>query len=610
MVNEEFEQVLGGKVLAWVGAVAVVAGFALLFAMGISQGWIGEGARTLMAAGVSLMLLLTGVWLHERRGHAQAARAAAATGICGLFMSATVASALYELVPAAAGLVLAFAIGALATALALRWSSPLMGALGIAGAVLAPVLVGAPSTTTTIVFEAVAVASAVGVLLWAPWDWLLLTVIGLSAPQWLAWLFHTESPVAVIVVSVVFGSLYAAAALGFELRAPSQKLRLASLGVVALNALMLGVAGWLRLKALGHDDLALMWLAFLSLAHLAGGLAAHRSRRITSDLGLVCLSMSVLLADVAFALTVDGAARAAGFAVGGVVMALLARRHGGADGVLAQYGLGGHIAVSALQALHEVTMARAGDGTTAAAVGALVAVAVGCLLSARLAEAGYEGWRVALDITGLAAVAGIAVMTLDGAALAVAWSAQAVALAKIGARRDDLLAQAASIVLLILAGVYALGWLVPPGGLVDGAGDLGAAALGGGAVAGATALCALAMARNEAARRILALAAPVVALYVASILVVSLGPAAQGQLMLSALWALSGVLALIAGLRLRDRTVRMGAWGLLALAAGKVFMYDLAALTSVYRVGSFLALGLLLLTGALAYQRMRPALTA
>ena len=39
-------------------------------------------------------------------------------------------------------------------------------------------------------------------------------------------------------------------------------------------------------------------------------------------------------------------------------------------------------------------------------------------------------------------------------------------------------------------------------------------------------------------------------------------------------------------------------------------MYDLASLTSVYRVGSFLALGILLLTGALAYQRMRPPLTA
>jgi uncharacterized membrane protein len=37
-----------------------------------------------------------------------------------------------------------------------------------------------------------------------------------------------------------------------------------------------------------------------------------------------------------------------------------------------------------------------------------------------------------------------------------------------------------------------------------------------------------------------------------------------------------------------------------------VFLYDLAALTSVYRVGSFLALGLLLLVAAGAYQRMRP----
>jgi uncharacterized membrane protein len=52
--------------------------------------------------------------------------------------------------------------------------------------------------------------------------------------------------------------------------------------------------------------------------------------------------------------------------------------------------------------------------------------------------------------------------------------------------------------------------------------------------------------------------------------------------------------------------VRMGAWGLLSLAVGKVFLYDLAALTSIYRVASFLALGVLLLTAALAYQRMRP----
>src|SRR3954453_13078376 len=127
MVNEDFEQVLGGRVLAWVGAAAVVAGFTLLFAMGISRGWIGEGERTLMAGGVALGLLISGVWLHERRGRVQAARAAAATGVCGLFMAATGASAVYDLVPTVAGLGLAFATGALATILALRLGVALDG---------------------------------------------------------------------------------------------------------------------------------------------------------------------------------------------------------------------------------------------------------------------------------------------------------------------------------------------------------------------------------------------------------------------------------------------------------------------------------------------------
>jgi hypothetical protein len=201
-------------------------------------------------------------------------------------------------------------------------------------------------------------------------------------------------------------------------------------------------------------------------------------------------------------------------------------------------------------------------------------------------------------------------MTLDGAALTVAWSAQAVALARIGTRRNDDVAYGAAFVHLIAAGAWAVLDQVPPTGLVSGADELVAAAVGGGAVAIAIAGCALVLRRSDPARRILALVAPVVALYVASVLVVSLGPDAQGQLLLSALWSVAGVVALVVGLRRRDQTVRFGAWGLLGLAAGKVFLYDLASLTSVYRVGSFLALGILLLTGALAYQRMRPALTA
>jgi uncharacterized membrane protein len=80
----------------------------------------------------------------------------------------------------------------------------------------------------------------------------------------------------------------------------------------------------------------------------------------------------------------------------------------------------------------------------------------------------------------------------------------------------------------------------------------------------------------------------------------------QGQALLSALWALAGVAALVVGLVRDSRALRLAALALLTLTAGKVFVFDLASLTSLYRVASCVALGLLLLVGAFAWQRIRP----
>jgi uncharacterized membrane protein len=54
------------------------------------------------------------------------------------------------------------------------------------------------------------------------------------------------------------------------------------------------------------------------------------------------------------------------------------------------------------------------------------------------------------------------------------------------------------------------------------------------------------------------------------------------------------------------RPVRLAALGLVLVAVGKVFLFDLATLTSVYRVASFIALGVLLLAAAFVWQRIRP----
>jgi len=88
--------------------------------------------------------------------------------------------------------------------------------------------------------------------------------------------------------------------------------------------------------------------------------------------------------------------------------------------------------------------------------------------------------------------------------------------------------------------------------------------------------------------------------------VLDLGVRQQGQLLLSALWSFVGVALVVVGLRRDVRSLRLGALGLLGVTIGKVFLYDLSTLTSIYRVVSFVGLGLLLLGAAYAWQRLRP----
>jgi len=693
------EDFLGGRVLAWLGGIAVIAGLAFLLTVAISRGWIGESGRTVLAAAVSTALLVAGARAREKRVRNDAALAAAAAGVAGLFGTLVVAGQVYELIPLELALPLSLLVGAAATGLAVRWRAQVMGWLGLLGALLAPAVLGDHGS---IAFLAVAYGATVAVLVRERWTALMFTAFAVTTLQWGFWMTSPEpSPPATLLVLVVFGALSAAAAVGFEIRRRESAVRTEAVVLLVLNAFVLDVAGALTLHPAGP------WLAAVAAAHLLVGLV--RIPRVSRELSLVALGLGVILADIAFAVLTSGLPLTLGWAASAVGFGWLLRRaKTDSDRAFAMAGLGGHLASALMHALVVDVPGQAlggGDGGAAAVV-AIAAVGVSAAVSGRLSGR----FRIPLDALALAALAYASALTLDGVALTAALAGQAAGLATLARRGGDPVATygAAAFVLLAVAHVlgvvappamlhtgipadaifalvavaagaalasrapfaepaiavglraitvaalaylaaltldglaltaalsfeaavlaalsvrfddepaaigatamgglaltYALTALAPPDALIDGL-DAPAAAFAG-LVAVLAALAAGSRARfpDPKPRGALEALAAVTALYLASVEVVTYAGEA-GQTALSVLWAAAGVGTLAAGLVLDRARLRQGALALLALTAGKVFVYDLASLDSMARVGSLVGMGLLLLAGGFFWQRVRP----
>lgn len=612
----DLEELLGGRLLALVGGVAVLVGLAFLVALAVDRGWIGEEARVSLAFAGSLALLGAGVWLAERRGRSQAALATVGTATGGLFLSVTAAGSLYGLVPDVVALAAALGVGALAAALAVRWRSPAVAGLGIGGAMLAPVYASSFPSGEGIAFLAVAFAASAAVLLRERWEWLRVAAFAIAMAQLAVWAGWTAvSPPLLLLALGVFGVIGLALAVGYELRMPAEGLRPSTALLVATNALVVGGTGATVL----FDDLgersAGAWMGALAIAHVLLGAALLRFRPASRHVAYLLLGVSLIAADLAFALLVDGAALAVGWAASAAALAALGRRYG--EGELVPVTLAGQLSLAIAHTVLFAPPAGVVGGSEAVPYGPLVTIAAAAFACARLARPGEDVWRLLADATGLVTVAYLTAVTVDGVVLLAAFGAQALALAHVGRRTGDRLAEAGAAGFLALAVGHALAFEAPPVGLVDGVRNLGAAVLALAVVAGVSNRLARAAAGIDPGM-LRSLAGGAV-LYGASLAIVTafgpatagltdagaLDPSQQGQAVLSAFWTLCGLGLLWAGLRLDRQIVRLYGFALLSLAAAKVFLFDMATLESGWRILSFVVLGLLLLAGAFAYQRLR-----
>jgi uncharacterized membrane protein len=287
----EFERLFGGRVFAWMGGLAVLLGVVFFLRSAVDSSWFTEEVRTLMGAVGSFLLLVFGVWLHERRGHLEVARALVAAAIPGLFATAVVATQTYDLISPVIGLEAAALIGVVGVFIAVRWSSMLVGSVGMLGALAAPMLTGTTSEAGSIAFVAMALAASVGVLLWRRWNWLALGAFAVSAPQLIAWVAESryiglfggsgeggEPVLLVLAVLAGFWVLYAAAAFGYELRSRGEeKLPVSSWLLLLSSSILVVGVGCIVISDDSTSSLALdAWIFGFAGAHLLLGEIARR----------------------------------------------------------------------------------------------------------------------------------------------------------------------------------------------------------------------------------------------------------------------------------------------------------------------------------------------
>ena len=73
-------------------------------------------------------------------------------------------------------------------------------------------------------------------------------------------------------------------------------------------------------------------------------------------------------------------------------------------------------------------------------------------------------------------------------------------------------------------------------------------------------------------------------------------------------WSIFAALVLVAGFMLKERTYRLLGLGILGVAVARIFFVDVWQLDTIYRILSFLILGVLLLAAGFLYNRFAEAL--
>ncbi len=643
------EDFLGGRVLLVVGVVVVLFGLAFFLKWAIDRGWVRPEIRVTAGAVFGLLALYGGDRM-RRRGFDMFGHAVMGGGLGAVYLSVFFAAGRYDLI----GRHPAFALTAIVTAggawLAVRRSAPLLAYLGFLGGFLAPALLssGRDELALLLAWLVLLYAGVLAVTWRRPWyglDGLSLVAAAGYGAQWLQ-KHHTAANdgAAMVLLAILTLSILVLSLGPASLR--RQRVHLASLVVALLTGLFAAIGGF---TVMYPDHQIALGCALLALAAVyvgsgvrcrSGASQSRQSSESTQATQSTVAGESALfgmaIAAVAAAIPtfLDGALIAPAFSAAGVVAAYLGARH------RLPVVLGGGLALIAIglgdlfvnrQPLHDGVAFPFANGeffswaspATALVLAGLIVRWVGDWKRTGSVIAGIGLWLyaplLAVEILdgfnlrrsqfgpGRAEELGLAGATvaLAGYAAAMAWLVRGRSARAHALPRWPLFLCYLSAAALLLATHNAA--FTPVLNLVF----LAAA------VAWASALY-VAASQRRGWREFLFFVVIAYGCWALAdemmddggVVVLIAGASAEdaelrGLVYWSVSWAIYGGALLAAGFVLSKPGLRWAGLGVFLLTVAKVFLVDLAALPTAYRIGGFMVLGVLLVAASYLYQRAR-----
>ncbi|HEX8623763.1 MAG TPA: DUF2339 domain-containing protein [Allosphingosinicella sp.] len=434
-----FEQLVGGRLLIWIGGIAlVVAGF-FLIRHTIEIGLVTPELRMIAAALFGLLLLAGGEYARSRKSLADEPRVAQAlvgAGIAVLYATAYGSWFLYGQIGGRTASALMLLISAAALALSLRHGAP-TAVMGMVGGFLTPWLAGDPEGGALPILAYIALLNAaIFVLAWKRgWGWLAAGSVALSF-VWTGFLIFGSPPDALAAGLFVVGLALAASLL----RSP------ASRSLALMQPLIIGLVE-LALLVIRLDTDPRAWLLFGALAAVSLWLGAWRPEaRFAPPAGLaLALLLLLIKAPVDRDPTVPWMAAAITSMFAGVSIPL-----SGKDRILRTLTACGALAgpVLILRLLRPETASPLGWGLAAAA---LAAAALVLLWLHRKDSAGRKLPDSAMAAAGATAALLLAMAGYDLTArdfVSATWLVLALALVAAGIRIPDKALRLAGLILL------------------------------------------------------------------------------------------------------------------------------------------------------------------